>query len=203
MLHEAKGAFAAAALVLALSVPAGAPGQARSQHGGHDHGPATPSATPSAPSAPEPSKSDAGRPPLRVTMEELHRHGGVPRGWKFTLPPGDPAKGRQLFADLECYKCHAIEGGGFPSAGGDAKSVGPDLTGMGGQHPAEYFAESMLAPNRVIVLGPGFTGPDGLSIMPSFADSISLAQWVDLVAFLKSLTGNLPDESWMRDIAKH
>jgi len=121
-------------------------------------------------------------------MEELHRSGGVPVGWKFALPGGDPAKGRQLFADLECYKCHAIRGENFPAAGDDAKNVGPELTGMGAQHPAEYFAESILTPNAVILDGPGYTGSDGKSIMPSFADSLSVTQLIDLVAFLKSLT---------------
>lgn len=126
--------------------------------------------------------------PRRVTMEELHRGGGVPRGWRFRVPAGDPARGRQHFADLECYKCHAIQGAGFPPAGSDARSAGPELTGMGGEHPAEYIAESILAPNHVIVEGQGHTGPDGLSIMPSFADSLSVTQWLDLVAYLKSLT---------------
>jgi mono/diheme cytochrome c family protein len=127
--------------------------------------------------------------PRKVTMEELHRQGGVPRGWKFALPAGDPVRGKQLFADLECYKCHAIQGESVPAAGGDAKNVGPELTGMGGMHPAEYFAESILSPNAVILDGPGYTGPDGKSIMPSYADSLSVTQLVDLVAFLKGLTG--------------
>ena len=122
-------------------------------------------------------------------MEELHQAGGVPRGWKFALPAGDPTKGKQVFADLECYKCHAIQGESFPRAGGDAKNVGPELTGMGGMHPAEYFAESILSPNAVILEGSGYTGPDGKSIMPSYADSLSVTQLVDLVAFLKGLTG--------------
>src|SRR5206468_3477622 len=46
----------------------------------------------------------------------------------------------------------------------------------------------ILSPNAVIIDGPGFTGPDGKSIMPSYADSLSVVQLVDLVAFLKSLT---------------
>jgi mono/diheme cytochrome c family protein len=121
-------------------------------------------------------------------MEELHRAGGVPRGWKFALPGGDAEKGRQVFADLECYKCHAIQGEKFPQPGGDAKNVGPELTAMGGHHPAEYFAESILSPNAVILEGPGYTGPDGKSIMPSYAESLSVTQLVDLVAFLKSLS---------------
>jgi len=153
------------------------------QHQGHEQPTTTP---PSSPPAGAATQGVAG--PRKVTMEELHRSGGVPLGWKFALPGGDPGKGRQVFVDLECYKCHAIKGENFPTAGGDAKNVGPELTGMGGQHPAEYFAESILAPNAVILDGPGYTGPDGKSIMPSFADSLSVAQLVDLVAFLKSLT---------------
>ena len=175
------GALGASALVSFWLVTA-----PQAQHGGHQ---------PSAPAAPPATdKTEPGAPtPRRVTMEELHRGGGVPRGWKFAVPPGDSARGRALFAELECYTCHAIKDAGFPPASGDAKNVGPDLTGMGGEHPAEYIAESILAPNNVIVDGPGFTGPDGLSIMPSFADSLLVTQWLDLVAYLKSLTAGGDD----------
>ena len=136
--------------------------------------------------------SKAAEPPAgsrRVTMDELHSQGGVPRGWKFTLPGGgDPAKGRQLFADLECFKCHLIKDGGFPPSGGDGKT-GPELTGMGAHHPAEYFAESILSPNSVLLDGPGWIGPDGRSIMPSYADALTVTQLIDLVAFIKGQDG--------------
>jgi mono/diheme cytochrome c family protein len=168
------------AMALGLAALAGAASGARAQHPGHGMTPAGGDSRASG-SAPTASR--------KITMEELHRSGGVPPGWKFALPGGDPVKGRQLFVDLECYKCHAIQGESFPAAGGDAKNVGPELTGMGSQHPAEYFAESILTPNAVILDGPGYTGPDGKSIMPSYADSLSVAQLVDLVAFLKSLPG--------------
>jgi uncharacterized protein involved in high-affinity Fe2+ transport len=61
---------------------------------------------------------------------------------------------------------------------------------MGGHHPAEYFAESILNPNAVIVDGPGHTGPDGRTIMPDYRDSLTLAETVDLVAYLRSLGGH-------------
>jgi mono/diheme cytochrome c family protein len=125
--------------------------------------------------------------PRPITMEELHRLGGTPRGWKFALPDGDPARGKQVFAEAGCFQCHAIRGAGFPEAGAD-KKPGPELTGMGGQHPVEYLAESILAPNAVILDGPGYVGPDGLSIMPSYADSLSVRQLLDLVTYLKSQT---------------
>jgi uncharacterized protein involved in high-affinity Fe2+ transport len=60
---------------------------------------------------------------------------------------------------------------------------------MGGHHPAEYFAESILDPNAVIVEGPGHTGPDGRSIMPDYRDSLTVAEAIDLVAYIRSLTG--------------
>ncbi len=125
---------------------------------------------------------------VRVTSEELHRGGGVPPGWKFTMPPGDPAKGKEVFAALECYSCHVVEGGGFPAKASDKN--GPALSRMGAHHPAEYFAESILDPNAVIIDAPGFYGPDGRSTMPSYNDVLSLTQWVNLVAYLKSLTGD-------------
>jgi mono/diheme cytochrome c family protein len=140
--------------------------------------------------------------PRTLTMEELHRLGGVPRGWKFALPEGDAARGRQVFADLECFKCHAIKGETFPAVEPDARNAGPELTGMGTHHPAEYFAESILLPDAVVVSGPGHTGPDGRSIMPSYADAISVKQLVDLVAFIRSQTGGDSHAGHHQDAAR-
>jgi putative copper export protein/mono/diheme cytochrome c family protein len=121
--------------------------------------------------------------PIRVTMEELHASGGTPRGWLFTPPPGDAARGRQVFARLGCFACHAVAGEDFPPSSG----LGPDLTGAGEHHPAGYLLESVINPNAVIVEGPGYTGPDGRSIMPSYADRLSVGELLDLVAYLRSL----------------
>jgi mono/diheme cytochrome c family protein len=125
---------------------------------------------------------------VRVTSEDLHRGGGVPPGWKFTTPAGDPAKGKEVFAALECYTCHEVEGGGFPPKADDKS--GPRLSRMGAFHPAEYFAESILDPNAVVIDAPGFFGADGRSTMPSYGDVLTLQQWIDLVAYLKSLGGD-------------
>jgi uncharacterized protein involved in high-affinity Fe2+ transport len=141
-----------------------------------------------APTAGGPAAAPAPNPgPRRVSEDELHGNGGVPRGWKFAVPAGDPARGREVFRELECYKCHEIKTEKFP-APIDGKYSGPELTGMGRMHPTEYVAESILFPNAVIVDEPGFTGADGLSTMPSYADSLSVTQWLDLVAFMKGLT---------------
>ena len=147
------------------------------QHG-HDHGAAT---------APPARPTDHARRGARISMDEMHRAGGVPAGWRFSWPEGDAAKGRDVFVKLECYQCHEVKGESFPAPPRDPTRQGPALAGMGDHHPAEYFAESVLDPNAVIVTGPGFTGPDGLSIMPDYRDSLTLAETIDLVAFIRSL----------------
>jgi uncharacterized protein involved in high-affinity Fe2+ transport/mono/diheme cytochrome c family protein len=130
----------------------------------------------------------APKEPIRITAEELHKHGGVPPGWKFTVPPGDAGKGGEVFAKLECHKCHEVKGKRFPHVGRQPGDTGPELTGVGSHHPAEYLAQSVLDPNAVIVTAPGHTGPDGRSIMPDFTDVLTARELIDLVAFLKSLT---------------
>ena len=136
----------------------------------------------------------AAPPPIRATMSELHAHGGVPNGWKFLLPPGDAVEGRKVFAAMECFACHEIKGETFPQSSKTLRMSGPELSGMGSHHPAEYFAESIINPNRVIVQGPGYTGADGLSKMPSYADSMTLKQVVDIVTYLKSLKASAMDD---------
>lgn len=131
--------------------------------------------------AQHPASAAADGGPFRVTMQGLHDSGGVPKGWIFTPPSGDAARGRRVFARLECFACHRVQGEGFPAPSGP----GPDLTGMGAHHPAGYVAESILNPNAVIVEGPGYTGPDGLSIMPDYRRSLTAEELIDLVAYLK------------------
>lgn len=129
----------------------------------HQHGAAP--AAPSSPSGP-------------------HDH-GTPPGWKFTLPKGDAGKGRDVFTKLECYACHEVKGQTFPGVK-DAGNVGPELSEMAAHHDAEFFAEAIVNPNAVVD-EPQWRAPDGTSKMPSFNDSLSVQELVDLVAFLKSL----------------
>jgi copper resistance protein D len=129
--------------------------------------------------------SDVEGASFRVTMEELHASGGVPRGWALALPAGNPTRGREVFARFECFACHAVSGERFPRP----SKPGPSLTDVGEHHPVGYLLESILNPNAVIVEAPGYAGPDGRSTMPDYRDSLSASDLVDLVAFLKSLGG--------------
>jgi putative copper resistance protein D len=128
---------------------------------------------------------DGAREPIRATIEQLHEAGGVPRGWTFRLPSGDARRGRAVFVRLQCYRCHRLRGDSYPAP----SAAGPELTGIGGHHPAGYIAESILNPNAVIVEGPGYTGPDGRSTMPEYRDVLSVADLLDLVAYLEAQGG--------------
>jgi hypothetical protein len=162
---------------VALAIAGALMGRLAAQDTGHHApSPATPSQNPS-------------KPPVHITMEELHQHGGVPAGWTFSFPSGDPQSGRAVFAKLECYQCHAVAGESFPQTSSAERPSGPELTGMGGRHPTEYLAESILNPQAVVVLGPGYTDTAGLSIMPDYRHSVTVDELIDLVAYLKSLGG--------------
>jgi putative copper export protein/mono/diheme cytochrome c family protein len=128
---------------------------------------------------------DGDREPIRATLEGLHETGGVPRGWAFRLPPGDARRGRAVFTRLECFRCHRLRGESHPPP----SAAGPELTGIGGHHPAAYIAESIVNPNAVIVEGPGYTGADGRSTMPDYRDTLSVADLMDLVAYLETQGG--------------
>ena len=129
--------------------------------------------------------------PIRITMDQLHAQGGVPRGWRFKIPKGDHLRGKEAFIKMKCFTCHSIKGEKFPRVTEDEKQPGPDLTGMGMMHPDEYFVESIINPNRVITVGEGHSGPDGLSIMPEYADTMILRELINIVAYLKSLKGEM------------
>ena len=120
----------------------------------------------------------------------------TPKGWRFALPPGSPQAGRKVFADLECFKCHAVQGEEFPALKADQGDVGPALSGMGPMHPAEYFAEAIINPNASAAWRikhhkeekKGYLGTDGKSKMPSYNGAMTVQQLIDVVAYLKSLT---------------
>lgn len=125
-------------------------------------------------------------PGLRISMEALHRLGGVPVGWKLTPPQGDPQRGRDAFERFACYKCHSIQGESFPSP---PSGPGPDLTGMGAHHPPGYFVEAILNPNAVLIESPDYLQEDGTSRMPTYPD-MTLAELADLVAYLMNAGGS-------------
>ncbi len=115
---------------------------------------------------------------------------GMAASWKFTMPKGDPIGGRKVFVQLECYKCHEVQGEPFPVVAPGEKGVGPELSQMAGMHPVEFFAESIMNPNAVIdpdAREKGYLGEDGKSKMPDYSDILTVKQVTDLATYLASL----------------
>jgi len=123
---------------------------------------------------------------------DAHGH-GTPADWKFTLPGGSAAEGRNLFVEAECHKCHEVKGETLPAVIKGKGDVGPELSQMAGMHPPEYFAESIINPNAVIdhdAKEKNYVGEDGKSRMPDYNDTFTVRQLADLTAYLASLKGD-------------
>ena len=111
---------------------------------------------------------------------EMHH----PKGWQFTMPKGDPVKGRVVFDKFSCYSCHEVRGEKFP-APDKGQAVGPELAQMGPLHPLEYFTESTINPDAVGAKK--YRGPDGKSKMPTFNNDMTVQELIDLSSYLSSL----------------
>jgi len=115
----------------------------------------------------------------------------TPKAWKLAWPQGDPGRGREVFLNLECYRCHEVRGQAFP-APDDPEKIGPELSVMGPAHEAEYFLEAIVNPSATLDKGKGYEAADGSSKMPSFNEVLTVQELTDLVAFLKSLRPPAP-----------
>jgi Cu/Ag efflux protein CusF len=107
-----------------------------------------------------------------------------PKGWQFTMPKGDVAKGREAFEKFACYVCHEVRGEKFPAAA-PGSALGPELSQMGPLHPLEYFTESIVNPNAHAPKK--YRGPDGKSTMPPANDRMTVQELIDLSSYIASL----------------
>jgi putative copper export protein len=97
---------------------------------------------------------------------------------------GDAARGRAVFARLECAGCHAVPDPSFSAP----TRPGPDLAGIGARSPSE-IVEAIMNPNAKILEGPGYTDERGLSIMPDHSARLTADELSDLVEYLRSFDG--------------
>jgi Cu/Ag efflux protein CusF len=111
---------------------------------------------------------------------EMHH----PKGWQFTMPKGDAAKGREVFEKFACYICHEIRGEKFPAAA-PGSALGPELSQMGPLHPLEFFTESVINPTAHAAKK--HRGPDGKSTMPASNDRMTVQELIDLSSYIASL----------------
>jgi sulfur-oxidizing protein SoxX len=107
-----------------------------------------------------------------------------PRG--FRLPDGDAERGKAAFAALMCHTCHPVHGVELPAP----PSPGQIQLVLGGETSRiKTYGElvtSVINPSHV--LSEKFTrqlAESGSSPMPEFNHVMTVAQMIDLVAFLQ------------------
>ena len=128
------------------------------------------------------SLRDIGIAAEKVKQTEVEMH--HPKGWQFTMPKGDPVKGRAVFDKFSCYSCHEVRGEKFPPLDKN-QAVGPELSQMGPMHPLEYFTESTINPSAVGAKK--YRGLDGKSKMPDFNSDMTVQELIDVSAYLALL----------------
>lgn len=105
----------------------------------------------------------------------------------FRLPlTGDADLGKQAFVAHECHSCHRVEGESLPASRvSKPVALGGDINR---QITDGFLVTSIINPSHVIA---GYTKVDSalsetVVRMPEFRDKMTVAELVDLVAFLQS-----------------
>jgi cytochrome c2 len=112
----------------------------------------------------------------------------LPKGWKFTMPAGDPEAGKAAFEKMQCYSCHKVPTVDLPktrSSGG----VGPNLGAGYSKLPAAFLAESIINRHQYISgTLERYTGLDKVSSkMGDYSSIMTVRELIDIVAFLEHL----------------
>ena len=106
----------------------------------------------------------------------------------FALPDGNVAAGAAVFATMGCGSCHGIEGKTETNAPVGARRL--MIGGTSSKLPSDgYLVSAIINPSHFIRKQAGVqsTLPSGESRMSNFNHVLTVAQLVDLVAWLQSL----------------
>ena len=109
----------------------------------------------------------------------------------FSLPEGNPSKGKALFASFQCGSCHLLPG--ESQSANNSESDLPNKVRIGREVPhVVTYAEmvtSIINPSHRISTryGQEMMNPDGSSKMKNYNDVMTVTELIDLVAFLQPL----------------
>lgn len=114
--------------------------------------------------------------------------GGEKSGLGFRLPDGDVDLGRQAFVSHNCTQCHTVENETFANLPANNDLV----VNLGG--PVErvktygQLVTSIINPQHVVSTKyrQRFTDEEGNSLMSDFNEELTVAELIDIVAFLQS-----------------
>jgi cytochrome c2 len=126
---------------------------------------------------------------VSVACEQQAPQTGVPgqavAATEIYLPEGDVNAGRQVFLDFRCNTCHSVpaEGVGRRVEG----ELGPELGKTQAAQSREQIANSIIAPSHAFAENGEQWKAGDLSRMGNFNEHLTVRQWMDLVAYLKSL----------------
>lgn len=109
-----------------------------------------------------------------------------PKGAKgFRLPDGNAEKGKAAFVKLNCHTCHSVQGTELPPP----SSKSPITVVLGGNvirvRTYGELVTSVVNPSHVISEKYKKELEGKLSPMPEFNESMTVAQMIDVVAFLQ------------------
>jgi len=101
------------------------------------------------------------------------------------LPEGQPVAGRQAFTQLGCSACHAVSWEtDWPEPAAAVR--GPDLGRALTVGTAGAVASSIIAPSHVVPSKYRKPERGGKSPMADYTGTMTVRQWIDIVAYLRS-----------------
>ena len=112
----------------------------------------------------------------------------------FRLPDnGDADRGQRAFIQLNCYECHTVKGVELPTP----RPGLPAVVQLGGAvreiRTDGYLVASIINPSHRLADYPEEqVSVEGESRMPDYADTMTVRQLVDIVAFLRPRYTLLP-----------
>ena len=103
-----------------------------------------------------------------------------------TLPNGDPTAGRAAFLALSCVSCHRVAGEeGFPKP--VSANPGPTLGAYLGRETPAKVAMSIFSPSHEVRATLREPREDDLSPMGNFSEAMTVRQFLDLIAYFRSV----------------
>ncbi len=104
------------------------------------------------------------------------------------LPLGNPGKGREAFIALKCFSCHQVHTDLSLPQPVTIKRA-PVLARPGMVHNPGDFADAILSPQHKVVVDSGGETEAGRSRMGDFSETMTVRQFVDIVAYLMEQEG--------------
>jgi hypothetical protein len=106
----------------------------------------------------------------------------------FTLPPGQPERGQAAFVKFRCFDCHRVEGVTLPPS----EKSNQVIVKLGGEATLQKtyadLVTGIINPSHRLAAGydPNLVAQGGKSRMTVYNDVMTVAELIDIVAFLSA-----------------